>query len=115
MDEMRWPTLTARLRRRRIKGLRYDDAGFAVIELADGDALWVSADPEGCNVFELKTRLDPGFHSYRRTVASKLADKGASPAKMARAMGWSDERMALTYQQAEQTAADEALRTVHDD
>ncbi len=36
---------------RRIAGLRYDpDAGYAVIELADGDELWVSADREGCHV-----------------------------------------------------------------
>ena len=35
----------------RIVGLRYDgEAGYVVIELEDGDELWVSADAEGYHV-----------------------------------------------------------------
>lgn len=41
---LRWPALSARLRRRRIAGLRYDPGpGYAVIELADGGELWVQS------------------------------------------------------------------------
>ena len=42
---VRWPGLDARLRGRRVEGLRYEpDGGFVVVEL------WVSADLEGCQV-----------------------------------------------------------------
>lgn len=51
--ELRWPSLEARLRGRRIAGLRYDpEAGFVVVELTDGAELWVSADREGCQTFD---------------------------------------------------------------
>jgi hypothetical protein len=48
MEIIRWRSLSARLHRRRIARFAYDrGAGYAVIELADGDELLISADPEG--------------------------------------------------------------------
>lgn len=58
--ELRWTGLSRRLRGRRILGLRYDArAGFAIIELEDGE-LWVSADHNGCQVFENSSRGKSG-------------------------------------------------------
>ena len=50
MDAIRWPGLDARLRGRRVGGLRHEpEAGFVVVELEDGGELWISADWEGCS------------------------------------------------------------------
>ena len=49
--EIRWATLSRRLRGERIVGLRYDaESGYVVLEL-EGAELWLSADRDGYHLF----------------------------------------------------------------
>ena len=48
--QLRWPTLSRRIRGQRIVDLRYEpDSGYLVLELEEGE-LWASADWKGCQV-----------------------------------------------------------------
>ena len=64
MDEIRWPGLDARLRGRRVEGLRYDpDEGSVVVELGDDTELRVSGDLEGCGIYVAYTFLMSGSNT----------------------------------------------------
>lgn len=51
--QLRWPTLSRRIRGQRIVDLRHEpSSGYLVLELEEGE-LWLSADWEGCQVLIL--------------------------------------------------------------
>ena len=70
MDEIRQPGLEARLRGRRVTGLRYEpDAGRVVVELEDGE-LWVSADRGGWTAY---FRDEAAWSRPRRFIRRRTA------------------------------------------
>lgn len=54
--ELHWPTITARLRGRRIADLHYDSILGQLLIHLDGLTLYVSADPGGCQIICDPTR-----------------------------------------------------------
>ena len=53
----------------RIESIRYEpDAGFIVVELADGEELWVQADGEGYHVFAIRNLDDVSERRLAQTA-----------------------------------------------